>query len=89
MVADLGVKIYNMSNAPDVKALILYTIMDLSIRYNRWYAMGKVKILFNDVASNVPIQSDLAILLRRNRLSIFNIFDPESQLPTLIQEIYQ
>lgn len=88
-IADLGVKIYNMSNAPDVKALILYTIMDLSIHYNRWYAMGKVKTLFNDVISNVPVQSDLAMLLRRNKLSIFNIFDSESQLPIMIRKIYQ
>lgn len=88
-IADLGVKIYNMSNAPDVKALILYTIMDLAIHYNRWYAMGQVKILFNDVMSNIPVQSDLAMRMRKKKLRIFNIFDSENQLPAMIREIYQ
>lgn len=88
-IADLGVKIYNMSNAPDVKALILYTIMDLAIHYNRWYAMGRVKILFNDVLTNIPVQSDLAMRLRKKKLSIFNIFDSLNQLPEMIREIYQ
>lgn len=87
-IADLGVKIYNMSNEPDVKALILYHIMDLAIRYNRWYAMGRVKLLFDDVMTNIPVQSDLVMLLRKKKLSIYNIFDSESQLPKMIREIY-
>lgn len=88
-IADLGVKIYSMSSAPEIKSLVLYTIMELSIRYNRWYAMGKVKLLFGDVQSNILVQSDLALLLRKNKLSIFNIFDSENQLPQMIREVYK
>lgn len=88
-IADLGEKIYKASKDPEIKAKILYQIMELAIRYNRWYAMGTVKNIFNDLNSNIPVQSDLALRLRKNRLNIYNIFESESQLPTMIKEVYQ
>ena len=52
-IADLGEKIYSMSKDAEIKSLILYQIMDLAIYYNRWYAMGTVRRLFGDIASNI------------------------------------
>lgn len=89
LIADLGEKIYNMSKDPEIKSLILYQIMDLAIYYNRWYAMGTVKRLFSNLASDIPVQSDLAMRLRKERLSIYNIFESENQLPAMIKEVYQ
>lgn len=88
-IADLGEKIYSMSKDAEIKSLILYQIMDLAIYYNRWYAMGTVRRLFGDIASNISVQSELAIRLKKNRLSIFNIFESENDLPTMIKEIYK
>ena len=51
--------------------------------------MGTVRRLFGDIASNISVQSELAIRLRKNRLSIFNIFESENDLPTMIKEIYK
>ena len=43
IIADLGEKIYTMSEDAKIKGLILYQIMDLAIAYNRWYAMRIVR----------------------------------------------
>lgn len=88
-IADLGEKIYIISKDPEIRSLILFQVMDLAIYYNRWYAMGTVKNLFTDLWKNIPVQSDLAIRLRKKRLSIFTIFESESQLPPMIKDVYQ
>ncbi len=88
-IADLGEKIYTMSKDAEIKSSILYLIMDLAILYNRWYAMGTVKRLFNDLNSNISVQSELAMRLRENHLSIYNIFESENELPQMIKEVYQ
>ena len=89
LIADMSEKIYNMSKDPEIKSLILYQIMDLAIYYNRWYAMGTVKRLFSNLETDIPVQSDLAMRLRKERLSIYKIFETENQLPTMIKEVYQ
>ena len=63
--------------------------MDLAIDYNRWYAMGTVRRLFSDITSNISVQSELAIRLKKNRLSIYNIFESEDDLPIMIKEVYK
>ena len=88
-IADLGEKIYTMSKDAEIKSSILYQIMDLAILYNRWYAMGTVRRLFNDLNSNISVQSELAMRLRENHLSIYNIFESENELPQMIKEVYQ
>lgn len=88
-IADLGEKIYTMSKDAEIKSSILYLIMDLAILYNRWYAMGTVRRLFNDLNSNISVQSELAMRLRENHLSIYNIFESENELPQMIKEVYQ
>jgi len=88
-IADLGEKIYTMSKDAEIKSSILYLIMDLAILYNRWYAMGTVRRLFNDLNSNISVQSELAMKLRENHLSIYNIFESENELPQMIKEVYQ
>lgn len=88
-IADLGEKIYTMSKVAEIKSLILYQIMDLAIYYNRWYAMGTVRRLFSDLTSNISVQSELAMRLRKNRLSIYNIFESENELPQMIRDVYQ
>lgn len=88
-IADLGERIYLMSKDAEVKSLILYQIMDLAIDYNRWYAMGTVRRLFSDITSNISVQSELAIRLKKNRLSIYNIFESEDDLPIMIKEVYK
>lgn len=63
--------------------------MDMAISYNRWYAMGTVRSLFADLINNISVQSELAIRLTRKRLNIYNIFESENQLPTMIRNVYQ
>ena len=51
--------------------------------------MGTVRRLFNDLNSNISVQSELAMRLRENHLSIYNIFESENELPQMIKEVYQ
>lgn len=88
-IADLVRKIYGMSDDAGIKSLVLYEIMDLSILYNRWYAMDIVKELFVDVFENIPVQAELATRLRRNKLEVFRIFGSEDELPRMIRSVYQ
>lgn len=88
-IADRGEKIYSMSQDAEIKALIIYTVMDLAIYYNRWYAMGTVRRMFYDSSSNISVQSELAMRLRNNRLDIYKIFESENELPQMIRELYR
>ena len=51
--------------------------------------MGTVRRLFSDLTSNISVQSELAMRLRKNRLSIYNIFESENELPQMIRDVYQ
>lgn len=87
-IADLGEKIYIMSMDAEIKSLVLYQIIDLAIYYNRWYAMGVVRRLFSDLKSNISVQSELAVRLRKNHLDILRIFESEDELPYMIKTVY-
>lgn len=89
LIADCGSKIFGLSNNPEIKADILYLIMDLSIYYNRWYAMGTVRNLFNEVWTDVALQTSLAMKLNGKRLNIDVIFKDDAALPPLISNIYK
>lgn len=88
LIADCGSKIFRMSNNVEIKADVLYLIMDLSIYYNRWYAMGTVRNLFNEVRSDLSLQTRLAMKLNEKRLDIDVIFKDGTELPSLINKIY-
>ena len=87
-IADVAEKIYHLSNDTEIKSLLLFHIMDLSINYNRWYAMGIVKRIFIELESNISVQSELAIRLRNKRLNILNIFGTKENLPPMVRELY-
>ena len=63
--------------------------MDLSIYYNRWYAMGVVRNLFNEVWTDLALQTSLAMKLNEKRLDINVIFTDEESFPPLISKIYK
>lgn len=88
IIADLGEKIYTMSEDAKIKGLILYQIMDLAIAYNRWYAMRIVRKLFEDLESNIPVQTEVTTHLREHRLNVNSIFEPEYELPKMIRALY-
>lgn len=89
LIADCGSKIFRLSNNVDIKADVLYLIMDLSIYYNRWYAMGVVRNLFNEVWTDLALQTSLAMKLNEKRLDINVIFTDEESFPPLISKIYK
>ena len=89
LIADCGSKIFRLSNNVEIKADVLYLIMDLSIYYNRWYAMGVARNLFNEVWSDLALQTSLAMKLNENKLDIDAIFTDGASLPPLINKIYK
>lgn len=89
LVADCGSKIFRLSNNAEIKADILYLIMDLAVYYNRWYAMGVVRNLFNEVWKDLALQTSLAIKLSEKELSIDVIFSDGEKLPPLIYDVYK
>lgn len=88
-IADCGSKIFRLSNNAEIKADVLYLIMDLSIYYNRWHAMRVVIDLFNEVWVDVALQTRLAMKLNEKRLDIDVIFTNGEALPPLINNIYK
>lgn len=89
LVADCGSKVFRLSDNAEIKADVLYLIMDLAIYYNRWYAMGVVRNLFKEVWSDVALQTSLAMKLNEERLNIDVIFSDGESLPPLINDIYK
>lgn len=89
LIADCGSKIFRLSNNVEIKADVLYLIMDLSIYYNRWYAMGVARKLFNEVKADLALQTSLAMKLNEKKLDIDVIFTDGVSLPPLINKIYK
>lgn len=89
LVADCGSKIFRLSNDAEIKADVLYLIMDLAIYYNRWYAMGVVRNLFKEVWNDIALQISLAMKLNEEKLNIDVIFSDGESLPPLINDIYK
>ena len=89
IITNSASRIFRLSNDVEIKADVLYLIMDLSIDYNRWYAMRVVKNLFNEVWNNPALQTSLAIKLNERKLRIDIIFADGEELPPMIEKIYK
>ncbi|TCL60592.1 protein kinase-like protein [Kineothrix alysoides] len=89
LITDCGSKIFHMSSDIENKAEVLFLIMDLSIYYNRWYAMGVVKKLFAEVSTNIALQTNIAMKLSSEKLDIQRIFSDGESLPPLISGVYR
>lgn len=87
-VANIGERIFMMSQDAEIKAMVLYQVMDLAIYYNRWYAMGTVRRLVDTLYNDITTLSDLALRLKKQRLDINHIFESELELPPLLREYY-
>ncbi|MCR5608620.1 MAG: serine/threonine protein kinase [Lachnospiraceae bacterium] len=80
-------KLFFASTNAEIKAKLLYELMDLAIDYNRWNAMDKVKLLLNDIKTNKSVLLALELLLRDNLLNLSRITSIKN-LPSSIRKIY-
>jgi len=81
-------KIYNASKSADIKSCLLYTLMDISINYNRWYAMGIAQELLEDAKNDPVIDVSIATRLSANHLKLERIVGDINTLPTNIRSAF-
>lgn len=87
-VANLSEKLYMTLSNPELKAMILFRLTELAINYNRWYAMGKVQLMFKTLGKDFGTQAELTSRLRKERLNLYRIFSKKEDLPAAISELY-
>ena len=88
-IADMTEKIFKVSSDTEIKAKLLYQLLDLAIYYNRWYAMGKAEKLLIGINDNIGVQAALETRLRDHWLDLSCIMKNINELPIMIKNLYE
>lgn len=87
-VADTSLSIFEASNSPDIRGLVLYRLIDLANYYNRWYAMGIATKLIVNIDDDLVLQAVFASHIQASKISLLNILPDGYCLPEMIQKLY-
>lgn len=88
-IAKIANKIFMVSKNAEIRAELLYILMDLSIYYNRWFAMGVATNLLDEIKKDTASQTVLALKLKNAPLSLDRIVADTDDLPTMILSVYK
>lgn len=88
-IAKTARKLFKASKSPEIKAALLYQLMDTAIHYNRWYAMRAAGELVGTAMDSIGLQSALAYRLRERWLPLEAVMPKVSELPPLLLELYR
>lgn len=86
-IANVTNKIFNASSNPDIKAKLLYNLMDLAIRFHRYYAMNVASVLLTGIKNDTVVQTALSILLHAEWIPICDIGIDQNNIPSLVREV--
>lgn len=86
-IANTSSKLFIYSEDVTIKANLLYNLTKLSIEYNRWYAMKKVKVMLQELETDLSLKADFCQMLNANPLKLDIIFGGKENLPMSIKKI--
>lgn len=86
-IANVTKKIFNASLNPEIKAKLLYNLIELSIRFHRYYAMNVASELLTGIKNDTDVQIALSILLNAEWIPICDIGLDQNNIPPLIKEV--
>ncbi|MST87435.1 serine/threonine-protein kinase [Lactobacillus porci] len=86
-IANTSSKLFIYSEDVTIRANLLYNLTKLSIEYNRWYAMKKVKVMLQDLETDLSLKADFCHMLNANPLKLDIIFGGKDNLPMSIKKI--
>lgn len=78
--------IYDWSNDNLIKALLLYTILEVGIYHNRFYVIGIGEFLIKGLKHNLAEAMELKILLEQHSLNLSRLDIAYNDLPDIIQK---
>lgn len=88
-VADTSISIFEASNSPSIRGLVLYRLIDLANYYNRWYAMGIATKLVVCIDDDFALQAEFASHIKASKINLLNILPDGYCLPEMIKKLYE
>lgn len=88
-ITNVAEKIFMASNNAEIKADLLYLMIDLAIYYNRWYAMGRAEELLQSIKNDIATQTALVYKMNNGWVRIERVVDSITSLPALVLDAYR